>query len=263
MMISSDFRTEARKKLEGKWGKVALITFIYMLLFFVIAFIKRKLEGSAISTIFSLIVTIIEIPLAFGLIIALFKVFHDEEVRTFDFFNLGFSNFKKSWLISLNILLKMIIPVILIVVAQILAYWGLFGIFAAASGSHLFIARYFPYFIVISYVLFIVSIILAITKSYYYQLAYIVAVDNPELTAKEAVKKSASLMIGKRWKFFCLHFSFIGWAILSAITFGIGFIVLLPYVQFASIAFYKSLTDNTNVEAEVVTENNDNPIQGE
>lgn len=28
-MISSDFRTEARRKLDGKWGKTALIILAY------------------------------------------------------------------------------------------------------------------------------------------------------------------------------------------------------------------------------------------
>ena len=39
-MNSSDFRAEARKKLEGKWGKVARITLAYVALFFVLGFIE-------------------------------------------------------------------------------------------------------------------------------------------------------------------------------------------------------------------------------
>ena len=84
------------------------------------------------------------------------------------------------------------------------------------------------------------------------------------LTAKEAVEKSKELMTGNRAKLFWLELSFIGWAILAAVTFGIGYLWLLPYIQFATIAFYKFVSgDNSNVEAKVVTENNGNPIQGE
>ena len=69
-------------------------------------------------------------------------------------------------------------------------------------------------------------------------------------------------MIGNRAKLFWLELSFIGWAILVAITLGIGYLWLIPYIQFATIAFYKFVSsNNSNVEAEVVTENNDNPIQ--
>ena len=40
----------------------------------------------------------------------------------------------------------------------------------------------------------------AVTKSYYYQLAYFVAIDNPDMTSKEVVLKSEELMQNKRWK---------------------------------------------------------------
>lgn len=103
-----------------------------------------------------------------------------------------------------------------------------------------------------------------ITKSYYYQIAYFIAVDNADLTAKEAVEKSQELMAGNRAKLFWLELSFIGWAILATIPFCIGYLWLAPYVQMATIAFYKFVIgDNSNIEAKVVTENNDNPIQGE
>ena len=46
-------------------------------------------------------------------------------------------------------------------------------------------------------------------------------------------------MNGKKWKLFCLHFSFIGWAILSVLTFGIGFLFLMPYMQASITAFYE------------------------
>lgn len=262
MMVSSDFRAKARAKLEGKWGKTACITLVYMLIFFIISLIENNLSDSS-SSIISIIVTIIEVPLGFGLIIALFKVFHDEEVGPFDFLSLGFNNFKKSWTISLRIFLKMLVPVILIIVSYILITFGMVGMLATSFYSSPS-ASSLGFLSIVGFILLIVSMIWAITKSYYYQLSYLVAIDNSELSSKEAVEKSAELMEGKRWKFFCLQFSFIGWSILACFTFGIGFLWLVPYIQFANIAFYEFANgNNTNVEAEVVTENNDNPIQGE
>lgn len=261
-MISSDFRLEARRKLEGKWGKVVCITLVYMLLSGVLSFIEGKLPDST-STIISLIITIIEVPLSFGFIIALFRVFNDEEVGVFDFFTLGFSNFKKAWFIGLRILLKMIIPIILIIISYVLIAFGMASMIATSLYTNQS-AGSFGVLGILGFILLIVSMVWAITKSYYYQLSYLVAIDNPDLTATEAVEKSAELMTGKRGKLFCLQLSFIGWAILAAIPFGIGYLWLLPYIQFASIAFYKFANgDNSNVKVEVVTENNDNPIQGE
>ena len=157
----------------------------------------------------------------------------------------------------------MLVPVILIMVSYFLIALGSFGTMGAALYSSSATVG-FGALAIVGFILLIVSMIWAVTKSYYYQLSYFVAVDNSDLTAKEAVEKSKELMTGKRGKLFCLQLSFIGWAILAAIPLGIGFLWLAPYVQMATIAFYKFVSGNTsNVEAEVVAENNDNPVQGE
>ena len=261
-MISSDFRAEARRKLSGKWGKAVCITLAYIAICFVLGLIEGFFPDS-METIFSIINLVIEVPLAFGLIIAFMKLYNDEEVKAFDFFTLGFSNFAKSWKISLQILVKMIVPVILVIISYVLIAFGAVGTVGASFYSSSATAG-FGTLTIIGFILLIVSTIWATTKSYYYQLAYFVAFDNSDLTAKETVEKSKKLMTGKRGKLFCLQLSFIGWAILAAIPLGIGFLWLAPYVQMATIAFYKFVSgDNSNVEAEVVTENNDNPIQGE
>ena len=248
--------------MSGKWGKAVCLTLAYLVVFFVLGLIKGLFPES-MEGIFSLISTVIEVPLSFGLIIAFMKLYNDEEVKAFDFFSLGFSNFARSWKISLQILVKMIVPVILIIVSYVLILFGSVGIIGTSYYSSSATVG-FVFLSVVGFILLIVSMIWAITKSYYYQLAYLVAVDNSELTANEVVEKSKELMTDNRAKLFCLQLSFIGWAILAAIPFGIGYLWLAPYVQFASIAFYKfAIGDNSNVEAKVVTENNDNPVQGE
>lgn len=261
-MISSDFRTEARRKLSGKWGKAVCLTLAYAVVFLVLGFIEGLFPES-MEGFFSIVSTVIEVPLSFGFIIAFMKLFNDEEVKAFDFFSLGFSNFAKSWKISLQILVKMIVPVILVIVSYVLIAFGAFGMVGASLYSSSSTTG-FGALTIIGFILLIVSTIWAATKSYYYQLSYFVAVDNSDLTAKEAVEKSKELMTGKRGKLFCLQLSFIGWAILAAIPLCIGYLWLVPYIQFATIAFYKFVSgNNSNVEAEVVTENNYNPLQGE
>ena len=70
--------------------------------------------------------------------------------------------------------------------------------------------------------------------------AYIM-VENPELSAREALAKSREMMKGNKWRMFCLSFSFIGWDILTVLTAGIGHLFLCPYVEAAGAAFYKEL----------------------
>lgn len=72
---------------------------------------------------------------------------------------------------------------------------------------------------------------------------YIMA-ENPELSAREALKKSREMMKGNKWRLFCLSFSFILWDILATLTFGIGHLFLRPYVETAGAAFYRELKNN-------------------
>ena len=51
-------------------------------------------------------------------------------------------------------------------------------------------------------------------------------------------------MRGNKGKLFLLDLSFIGWAILATITFGLGFIALTPYMNMATFVFYELCNGN-------------------
>lgn len=265
-MVSSDFRLEARRKLSGKWGKVACITLAYLAVFLIIGVILGLISGilsfseESTKSFSQLVNLVIEVPLAFGLIISLYKVYNSEDVKAFDFFSLGFQNFKKSWGISLRIVLKLIVPLILIIVSILLIAFGsaatiLSSGISAITDSHASGSIVFSSFItLIGAILYLISIIWFTIKSYYYQLAYVVSADQPNLTSKEVVNRSEEMMKGNRGKLFCLQFSFIGWAILAVLTIGIGYLWLLPYIQFATFAFYSFLSGKGN-NVEVAEDN--------
>ena len=88
-----------------------------------------------------------------------------------------------------------------------------------------------------SLLLFIPGII----ASYSYAMVPYLLAEYPDMTAREAITYSKELMYGSRWRLFCLHFSFIGWSILCALTFGIGNLWLTPYTHAAQAAFYRDL----------------------
>ena len=48
-------------------------------------------------------------------------------------------------------------------------------------------------------------------------------------------------MDGRKGNLFCLDLSFIGWALLAALTAGIGNLWLMPYMTVSRAAFYRSL----------------------
>lgn len=85
-------------------------------------------------------------------------------------------------------------------------------------------------------------IIPGIIASYSYAMTGYILAEHPELTASEAIERSKEMMSGNRFRLFCLHLSFIGWAILCAFTFGIGNLWLTPYRQAAAAAFYREVS---------------------
>ena len=82
-------------------------------------------------------------------------------------------------------------------------------------------------------------IIPGIIKSYSYALTPYILVEHPEMSANEAIEESMRLMDGHKFDLFYLQLSFIGWAILSILSLGLGFFWLIPYQMTAQAAFYR------------------------
>ncbi len=74
----------------------------------------------------------------------------------------------------------------------------------------------------------------------YSQIFYIIAED-ANIGPLDAIRKSKEMMRGNKWKLFCLHLRFIGWALLCILTFGIGFLWLAPYMFISNAKFYDDL----------------------
>ena len=81
-----------------------------------------------------------------------------------------------------------------------------------------------------------------IIKSLSYAMTPFILEDHPELTASEAINRSKKLMDGHKMDLFILNLTFIGWGILSVLTFGIGFLFLNPYQNAAYAAFYRDIS---------------------
>jgi uncharacterized membrane protein len=84
-------------------------------------------------------------------------------------------------------------------------------------------------------------IIPGIVKSYSYAMSYYIMCDNPEMGANEAITRSREMMNGQKWQLFCLHFSFIGWILLSMLTCGLLLFMVTPYMNAATAEFYEKL----------------------
>ena len=83
-------------------------------------------------------------------------------------------------------------------------------------------------------------VIPGIVKAYSYALTPYILAKYPEVQAKEALKVSMKIMDGKKAELFVLHLSFIGWAMLAGITFGLlGIFFVIPYMAITDTLWYK------------------------
>jgi uncharacterized membrane protein len=80
-----------------------------------------------------------------------------------------------------------------------------------------------------------------IIKAYAYSMAYYILYDNPGMSTLEAIKKSQIMMKGYKGKLFLLHLSFIGWFLLGALSFGIAYLWIYPYMCLSIANFYENL----------------------
>lgn len=255
-MSISKIRESAREALTGKWGKGALITLAYFAIVFIIGFIQGLFdENSVMSNLLGIVTVIIEVPISLGLVYVFIKLKRGEEVKPFDFLEIGFSNFGRAWKISLKTLLKLILPVIGILVGVLLMTGSLVSFTVESISDST--GEFSLLVMVVGLIIYIATLIWCMVRSLLYSLTFYVAYDNPNMTSLEVVNESAKMMKGNRWKIFLLELSFIGWAILCIFTLGIGYLWLVPYMQVALVCFYEHLlgkNEDDNIES------NDGPI---
>lgn len=92
--------------------------------------------------------------------------------------------------------------------------------------------------VMLGYICFIIpGIILTLS----YSLVPIILIKKPELSIVETLKYSREKMQGHKLDTFVLGLSFIGWAILGTLTFGILYIWLYPYMQLTFTKFYLNI----------------------
>ena len=100
-------------------------------------------------------------------------------------------------------------------------------------------------FIIFWTLLLIIPGIIALLR--YSQIWYILSEDE-NISPMDAIRKSTEMMVGNKWKLFCLYSRFIGWFIICILTLGLGFIVLGPYISVSGAKFYDDLINDNSIE---------------
>lgn len=74
-----------------------------------------------------------------------------------------------------------------------------------------------------------------------YSMVNYIFAENKEITAMGVLRRSKELMNGYKMDYFLFCLSFLGWILLGALTFGILYIWLFPYITVAQAVYYDEL----------------------
>ena len=86
-------------------------------------------------------------------------------------------------------------------------------------------------------------VIPGIIAMYSYSQTIFIMLDNPDMSAMEAIAASKQMMRGHKMELFVLELSFFGWALLNAFTFGLLGIWLEPYMLVTMANFYNAVSN--------------------
>ena len=80
-------------------------------------------------------------------------------------------------------------------------------------------------------------IVPGIIKTYSYSQTIFIKAENPDIPASRAIELSQIMMVGHKWDLCVFQFTFLGWMLLSAVTYNIlGIVYVFPY-YYAALAF--------------------------
>lgn len=208
-MKSSELKKQARDALQNRWGYAVLITVIVGIVNMIPNFIESMLSGGVN------VVTSQNEPAysqVIGNLLTLFLIpmsigyswyFLEVSRRTTPRWTTVFEPF------DISIYLKMLGASLLVALYTVL--WSL------------------------------LLIVPGIIKGFSYSQTMFILKDQPDLKVNQAITKSRQLMDGHKREYFVFILSFIGWFVLSLITFGFGFLWLSPYFYTSSACFYNQL----------------------
>jgi uncharacterized membrane protein len=210
-----DLMADARAALSGNWGMAVLgyILYVVLIMSFSLFLIASMLFVSVVSSLsgsnpefalhaMQLFVNLVEMLVSGAIVVGFMGFFLGIAQEGEARLELLFTGFRR--------------------------FWKSFGVYFLTS---LFILLW-------SLLLIIPGIIAA----FRYAMAFFIIADDGDCGPLEAIRRSKEMMKGSKWKFFCLHWRFFGWALLaSIITFGIGWIWLVPYIQTTFAKFYEDV----------------------
>lgn len=265
-MDTAEIRRDTKNFVKGKHLKASVMFLIYSLLVGIVGIIPF---------IGSIFITIMSIPLAYGVISSMIKLKRDEEVGYFDFISIAFSEFSNAWRVTFSMLAKVwpylvgyFVSTVFLVIGIVSSAFSiaLLTSYDSSLPDMTSLGTFSLVFMGIGFIGFIVFAILMMLKSLYYSLSNYILYDNTSMKGKEIVEKSYNLMKGHRWDLVKMQIPY--YLIAYLITFILGIVMALigissddnsfifsllsmipmlyffPLIQFSILKFYDKLNEN-------------------
>jgi uncharacterized membrane protein len=77
-----------------------------------------------------------------------------------------------------------------------------------------------------------------------YAMTFYILYEDENISPSEAIDKSKLMMDGHKLKLFYLVLRFLLWALVCVLTLGLGFLILLPYMQITFAKFYDDIKND-------------------
>lgn len=214
MIRIGELKDEAIAVLNGKWSSFVGLTFVYMLIAMVIAVPSNAaslMQGSFMNRM-AVILTCVGVVISFLMVPMHFGYY------------LAHMNASRQDM-----------P------AEIGDLFACYPNILKIIGTYLLLG-------VICVVGFALLIVPGIIFALMYSMVPFILIDNPEMSILDAFKKSREMMYGHKLYYLLLNLSFLGWMLLAILSFGLGLLWLMPYMNMTEFKFYEHLCKEDSQE---------------
>lgn len=224
------YKERALTSLKGNWGKGVVATLVYLLFIYVLPTVvdlgigAAGLLPAAVNGLFCSVWQIVFLPVSWGFSVFFFDISRGNNVRVGSLFD-GMKQygriFTTEFLVGLYMILWALLPCIVLLILMLLKPMADLGFFFLIGS--------------------VAVVVICLYKYYSYAMVPYILKDNPDIKNNKAINLSMKMMEDYKTDLFLLDLSMIGWVILSILTCGIGFFLLIPYVNTAHAHFYEEI----------------------
>ena len=230
----SELKALARKSLDGYYallaGALVLISFLSGIggALSVMLFQGNSMFNLVMSQIFSLIISVVMSVFSAGVYYMFLNVSRGKKTSMQDVTYLFYHHPDRIIVVSLIVT---VVQYLLMLPSMIMNYR------MDVSANLLEVLQQS---LLVSLIMF-VGIVVAQLVTMPIAFGYYLLIDDVEMNATDALKKSMQMMKGNYGRYIYMQLSFLGLMILGVLTLYVGFIWIMPYMQMTEIEFYREI----------------------